>query len=1146
MVIEPSSTGNPRIRFDKGDARFIAVCLLVMVAGAFAFHFGFERAFPEASIDFRVTKDQARAIGERALADHGFDVKGFTALGLFDHDDDAKTYLERTLGLANASPLFSRTVPIWRWSFRWVKPLQKLEYRAFVAPTGEVLAFRRLLPEAEPAPDPGEDEARRLAEATLKETRGFEAAALRFVETTLERRPHRVDRNFVWESNKSRFGDAALRYLVEVQGDRPGRSSLFLKVPEKWRKEYQTLRSKNDAAGTVATFGLILTAIAILAVFIERVRRRDVRWRWALSFALVGFVLQLLSSLNELPLRLFDYETSEAWGGFVFKAILGSIGGAFVLGVLIALLVAAGEPLYREAFPGRPALGRIFSWRGVRSKTFFRGVLLGYAFTACFIAYQIVFYIVSEKLGAWAPAEVPYSNLLGTSFPWLAVLFMGFMPAATEEFSSRMFSIPFLRRYVPPWAAIVIAAMIWGFAHSTYPNQPFFIRGLEVGMAGIVLGIVMVRVGILPVLVWHFTFDALYTALILIRSSNPYFVVSGSAAAGLLLVPLGISLFFYLRNGGFETEEHLLNGAVGTAPALPVSERPAVLVFSPPRPLRLHLLAALVALSLALIALSRFALPREGAKPSSPFGIDRWGARRAADAFLKGQGEDPASYLAVPVARAVLPALEDESDSGAELIPYEWNPRAERWLLEKGGIPLLKRWAREILPGAVWQVRYVRPLDTHGSWVVVDARTGRVVGFKRTFPEDEPGASLDDATARARAMTLLSSYGIDAVSMRIVSANAQVRKARRDHRIVFESGTQSAAGAPRRVVVELAGDRSSLLATALKLPEEWVRARERSTKWTYLAIGWKVLGLGTLIGFFLIEFVRVARRNVVHWRALLWPAALLTIPALLKQIVSLPVALQTFRSELSLPVFSVFVLVGAVLGLILSFGLAFVALALIGAVREGALAAWKPRASSGPRALLAAGVMLLLLFACRSFSTNLATAWPLEIGFGGLSIPPGVDTLAPFFDLLDSIVKLALLLGAGAALAALLSRDFLAAAPMRFATALVAAGLFAPISARTLPEVLIPVLLSSIVATAFVAALAILLDDDPRAYLLAAALLVGVRGAYDLLFTGVTSYVFNGAALVAVLILLILWRGFDRPARTTPVAVLPAGSAPES
>ncbi|MEO6324256.1 MAG: CPBP family intramembrane glutamic endopeptidase [Thermoanaerobaculia bacterium] len=1131
-----------RVRFDRSDFRFVSWCLLAILLGAIAFHFGFARAFPEASIDFKVTREQARVIAERALTARGFDLKGFRPLGSFDHDDEAKTFLERTLGLAKAAPLYSTDVPIWRWSFRWVKPLQKLEYRAFVSPTGQLLAFRRLLPETEAAPDPGEAAARRTAEATLRETRGLEASSLKFVETTLEKRPNRVDRSFIWESSTIRFGDAALRYLVDVQGDRAGRSSLYLEVPETWRKEYKTLRSKNEAAGTIATFFLFLTFVAILAVFVERVRRHDVRWRWAISFGAIGGALQLLSSLNELPISLFDYETSEAWGGFLAKAILGSIGGAFLLAVSIAMLVAAGEPLYRETYPKLPALGRIFSRRGIRSKTFFRGVLLGYAFTAGFITYQIVFYLLSEKLGAWSPADIPYSNLLGTSFPWLAVLVMGFMPATTEEFSSRMFSIPFVQRFLPTWAAVAIPAFIWGFAHSTYPNQPFFIRGLEVGLAGVVIGIAFVRVGILPVLVWHFTIDALYTALILIRSSNSYFVASGLAAALLLLVPVVISLVLYVKNGGFEGDVEVRNEAVGSAPPIVTPEAASEAAFVAPRPLARRVVLICGAAALLVIGVSRLILPSVDLDPKDgkgAFRIDRWEARRLADAFLKSQGDDPAQFLAVAMARSALPGLLEAGDTGADLIPYDWSDDVERWLLQTGGVPLLQQWATRILPGPVWQVRYMRPLDPHGAWIVLDGASGKIVGFRRTFPEAEAGASPEDPAARTQAAELLTSFGIDPADMKVVSSNAQTRKARRDHRIVFESTRQLAGTAPRRVVVELVGNKPALLATALKLPEAWVRARDRSTPATYVAIGWKVLGLGTLLGFFLVEFVRLARRGTIRWRRLLRPAALLTIPALLKQIVSVPLMLQTFRSEFSLQIFSVFIGVGVLLGLIVSFGLAFVALALISAVREPVWAAFRPRASSGPRAVLAAVVAVLLVFAARSLSGNLAVFWPQELGFGGFPAPPAINTLAPAVDLLDSAVKLALMLGAGAALATLLLRDFLAKAGMRAVTAFALVGLFAPISAHTLSEILAPTLASALVAFAFLVAIAALLKDDARAYLFTAVLLTCARGGFELVRSGVAIWVVNGAAVLACGLLVLLWKGLDRPVRSEPV-ILPA------
>jgi hypothetical protein len=96
-----------------------------------------------------------------------------------------------------------------------------------------------------------------------------------------------------------------------------------------------------------------------------------------------------------------------------------------------------------------------------------------------------------------------------------------------------------------------VPAYIWGFGHSTYPNQPFFIRGLEVGTAGVLIGFLMLRFGVVPLLVWHFTVDAIYTALLLLRSGNAYYVISGAIAAGILLLPLGVSLVLYARRGGF-------------------------------------------------------------------------------------------------------------------------------------------------------------------------------------------------------------------------------------------------------------------------------------------------------------------------------------------------------------------------------------------------------------------------------------------------------------------------------------------------------------------------------------------------------------------------------------------------------------------
>jgi membrane protease YdiL (CAAX protease family) len=1126
-VSEPS--GDPRVRFDRRDRVFIVLCLLAIVAGAAVFHAGFSRAFPEASIDFKVTREEAVRRGAEALRARGFTLDGARALTIFDVDDEAKVYLERTLGLEKANPVFATTVPVWRWSVRWVRPLEKLEYRAAVAPDGRLLAVRRILPEKEAAPDPGETAARALAEAEIRTLRGLDASALRFIETTVEKRPARVDRTFVWESNTIRFGDAALRYLVEVQGDRVGRSSLHFEVPERWRRDYETLRSKNLAAGTVATLGLFLTALAVVVVFLERVRRKDVKWKWALAFAGTGAVLQLLSSLNEMPIRLFDYDTADAWTGFVAKSVAGDVGGAVTLGVVLLLLVAAGEPLYRERYPDKPALGRLLSLRGVGTKRFFRGLLLGYAMTACFFVYQIVFYVVAAHFGAWAPADVPYSNLLGTSFPWLGVLLMGFLPATTEEFSSRMFSIPFAERFLPRWAAVVVPALIWGFAHSTYPNQPFYIRGVEVGFAGILIGAVMLKADIFPLLVWHFTVDAVYTALLLLRSSNPYFVVSGAAASLVLLLPLGVSLALYLRRGGFTPESDLTNAATGSCPEPPHVEEAVPAVCAPPRALDPMRVAAALVLALAAFAAARFLLPRPGPWEDVRVTVDRNRAKAAADAFLKAAGDDPAGYLSVATTATALPALEDPADTGFGLVPYGESELAERWLLERGGMPLLTRWATAVFPGPVWNVRYVRALDEHGATVAVDARTGRIVGFKRAFPEAEAGGSPDEGAARAKAASVFASFGLDPLAWDVVSSKSEARKARRDTLVVSESRLEHAGEAARRAVTGLAGDVPSLFATALKLPEEWVRAREKSTAASYFALAWKIVAWGTLVGLLVVAFVRLVRAGAIPWRRSLRLAALLALPAILSRSVSFPLVLARYDSQFSIPVFAVMAGVGLFVGILVSYGAALLAVALILAVKSDAAAAFRRSGADGIRALAAGAGAAVLVLGVRALARGVSATFPLEAGASGFPFPQGVETILPAAVVLDGIVLRALLIAGGAAYLALLLRDVLNKVALRVVLLAVVAGVFAPIGARTFGEVLVPVFAGTLTGVAALAAITVFLRDDPRAYVFAAALLVAAGAGADLVSSGVTRWVWNGAAVLVVVALFVVFRGFDRP-----------------
>src|SRR5579864_8175588 len=97
-------------RFQGSDYRFIAVCLALLACTVWYSAGNFYRAFPEASIDFRVNRDDGLALADRFLSGQGYRTEGYRKASSFSFDDDAKTFLEREVGLEQANRLMGTKV----------------------------------------------------------------------------------------------------------------------------------------------------------------------------------------------------------------------------------------------------------------------------------------------------------------------------------------------------------------------------------------------------------------------------------------------------------------------------------------------------------------------------------------------------------------------------------------------------------------------------------------------------------------------------------------------------------------------------------------------------------------------------------------------------------------------------------------------------------------------------------------------------------------------------------------------------------------------------------------------------------------------------------------------------------------------------
>jgi len=941
-------------RLRRADFRFLAICFLLLAGAVWFSARNFYRAFPEASIDFRVTREQARARAEGFLAAQGLRVDGYRQAARFSYDDTAKTFLERELGLDRANRIMGSRVRLWRWSWRWFRPLQKEEFRVDVTPAGELAGLQHEIPEAAPRPSLPAGEARAVAERFLRDTMHRDPATLDFVEGSSVTRPARTDHTFTWKErdfdviNK----DATYRLEVTVLGSEVGAYREYLKVPETWQRAYEGLRSRNATASTIDAGFMMLLAVGLLVAIVLRVRARDIRWRFAAAVGATGALLYFLANWNAQPMAEFNYPTTDSYASFIAQEFLRNLSGALGAGGLLFILTAGAEPLYRERYRAHLPLSTLFSPRGLRSKQFFLGTILGITLAGIFVAYQTAFYMVAYRFGAWSPADVPYDDLLNTRLPWLFVLLGGFLPAVSEEFMFRMFAIPFLSkllRYAP--IAVVLAAFIWGFGHAGYPQQPFWIRGVEVGMGGVALGLIMLRWGILPTLVWHYSVDAMYTALLLLRSHHPYFVFSGAASAGIMVLPVIVAGIAYLRRGGFEPEPVRTPDQIVETPAhSPQSPAPSSESL-PYAPLTARgRLAALLVFAACAIVIAVVHVDEFGGEPR--FALGPTGARAAAEQFARTQGFDPQGY------RAVVFPVTNWDDSDTRLT-------AKYFVLRRDIAYVAGAFQRQV-PLHGWTVRLFKPLQREEMRATVDPEDGRVFEFEHILPEDQPGADLTADSARD---LVLRAAGLPSLSgFELKESTSEKKKARRDYTLVWEA----APGDPRnldearfRVRVTVAGDRVTSFSSFWKLPETFERARSQRNALSYVLLVLRIAVSASLLVLGIWLLIEHTRRGTLRWGRALWAALPLGAITLAGMALTFPLLFSQYPTTFSLEAFEATLGVGLFIGALALFIAIACGLALILALYPDALAVFRAtnRRVLGIDAIFGAGLAAVLVTA---------------------------------------------------------------------------------------------------------------------------------------------------------------------------------------
>ncbi len=497
----------------------------------------YDQVSPVAAVDLRYDRDDIARIAEDYARSRGLDVEGYHRVTTFGPDGMAQIYLERTVGVRRMNELVrAQEVPVWTWTVRWFVPQQTEEVYVDLLPTGEVAGFSHALPEDAPDATVTPAAAQQMAERFLA-GQGIALDNWALYDVSAITRPQRTDHSLIWVKEGPDIGEGDVRLSVTVKGDQVGHWGSWVRVPEAFSRDYRQQRSRAWLLDEIATsLGMLFLVGGVVVVFWGLYVGLKIGWAPVLAGAAAGLV-DLLDSLNRLSMLGAGYDTAVDYQTHVLNTLAYYLATAAESALLVALLVVAAQWLLRAVWPRQDKLMPAPPGRGTTfARSTWRGTMVG----GLWAAYMILFYTLAKGLGAWSPVRTPDVDLLATPLPVLAALYIGLLPALTEELKYRALGIGLTMRLTGgrTFLALLVPSFLWGFAHSSYLTDPIWLRGVELTISSLLLsGLFFLLFDLTTVVVAHYTYNAALIGIVLIRSGNPLFVLTGLSAVLLGLAP---------------------------------------------------------------------------------------------------------------------------------------------------------------------------------------------------------------------------------------------------------------------------------------------------------------------------------------------------------------------------------------------------------------------------------------------------------------------------------------------------------------------------------------------------------------------------------------------------------------------------------
>jgi hypothetical protein len=548
-------------------------------------------------------------------------------------------------------------------------------------------------------------------------------------------------------------------------------------------------------------------------------------------------------------------------------------------------------------------------------------------------------------------------------------------------------------------------------------------------------------------------------AMFLMRSGVLTYRISGALVGDAVLVPLLISVVFYLESRGFLADGRILNSAPdessargkaafdATAGSVDVPEEIAHLAeaaarrdeerkeaaaerkappfqFLPAPGMRLLVATAV----LAAVVLVWVKVPTVGGEIKIQVTPQK--AEEAAVKYLYGRGVKVETYRRVTQISDGIPGA------------------ATDYLLERYAPALVGGIYQTDVPVVFYHTRFFIPgqKEEYDVWVHLDGKPER---YAHTLDEKAPGARLDKPTAQTKAEQYLRKRQVSLENFQIMQHDLEQRDARNDHLLTWEDKLPTLTdNARHRLGVGVKGDEVTGPRHWIKIPEAWEREHTRQTIWLILP---SILLIGAgLLGVVLAA--RAVARVSPRWRFHLSLGGIGAALFLVQQMNGARSWALNYETSIS---WSNYTTQQSLILLMLTVGV-FVGMAALSLVAEVLLAErfdgvafWAPRGPNRARALaegLIAGISAaLILNATRTITAVILDRIPSVVRSAPSGIPgvPVAESaaMAIFLGGVGGAIWSALGLAAGAAvLLRVLRKPAVAAAGLFVVVTIIAAA----------------------------------------------------------------------------------------------------------